>query len=161
MQPHSMAAVGLANLVWNHGLYCDYARFLIKFKNRGDKLYYYDVKDIDYSKGRFSASIGRSGGGQPCIITAKIDHNEKVEMTHGTQHVAGLVEKFKLEKDRIKDGEHKNSRKYDRFSGKINRKTHMIELNCDVKVPDRNAFISIPYDLTVDSYRLKNTFPNL
>lgn len=154
-----MAALGLANLVWNHGIYVDYARFLIKFKNRGDKLYYYDLKNIEYSRGKFSASVIRSGGGQDCIITAEIDHNQKIEMTHGNQHVSGLAEKYKLEHNRIKDGEHKNSRKYKNFAGKINRESHMIELDCDIKIPDRNAFISVPYVLTLDSMRLKNTFP--
>ena len=150
-----MAALGLANLVWNHGIYVSSARFLIKFKNRGDKLYYYDLKNIEYSRGKFSASVIRSGGGQDCIITAEIDHNQKIEMTHGIQHVAGLVEKYKLEKDRIKDGEHRNSRKYKNFAGKINRESHTIELECDIHVTERNTFVTVPYVLTVDSLRIK------
>lgn len=152
-----MCCLALANLVWNEGLYVDSARFLVRFQTqRGDKLYYYDLRDIDYSTGKFTVAIKRSGGGQPCIMTAKIDHHEKVEMTHATQHVAGLVEQFKLRKEYIEDGEHKNSKKYGRFWGAIKRASKLIDLNCQVKSHDGRGFVTLPYTLTVDSYRLKN-----
>lgn len=158
MQPHSMAALGLANQVWNEGIYLASLRMQIRYKSpNGEHLYYYDLKSIEYSRGQFSASIGRSGGGQACVITAKIDHHERVEMTHQTQHVAGLIEKYKLTKERIENGEHHNSKKYGRFWGKI-KTGGRIELDCEVRTSKGN-FVTLPYVLAIDSMILKNTFP--
>lgn len=153
-----MCALGLANQVWNEGIYLASMRIQIRYKTLdGDHLYYYDLKDIDYSRGQFSAAIGRSGGGQPCLMTAKIDHSERVEMTHGTQHIAGLMEKYKLTKERIQDGVHHNSMRYGRFWGKI-KTGGKIELDCEVK-NSRGNFVTLPYILTIDSMTVKHTFP--
>lgn len=158
MQPHSMCALALANLVWNQG-YGDsiaFSRILVEYQTpKGTyKKNYYDLNQIKVDGDKFSVAIKRSGGGLACTMDVKKNSSDEVEMTHRTQHIAGLMERFTLDKKRIRKGDHRNSRKYNTFAGDITQDTN-IELVCDVLSLQQKKFIKIPYTLSIDSLQLK------
>ncbi len=123
---------------------------------------YYDLKEIDYNPKQLSVSIVRSGGGLSCRVTSKLETSERVEMTHGTQHVAGLTEIFTLRKKEIIGGYHKNSKRYRTFrstgvkTDSIGEETK-IELECEVESAKGNDFYKVDYELTLESRQEKKT----
>jgi hypothetical protein len=117
---------------------------------------YYDLKEIDYGQKRVSVSINRSGGGLACTVTAKLETDERVEMTHGTQHVAGLTEIFTIRKKEVLGGFHRNSMKYRNFWGKVEADTR-VSLTCEVKNANNNEFYRVDYELSLESKAEKKT----
>lgn len=131
----------------------------VSYTNRqGDtKNNYYDLKEIKISgENRFSVSIQRSGGGLACVmdVTRNSKSSNHVEMTHGTIHIAGLKEVYKLRKDEIVDGEHRNSIKYKRFHGRI-KYEEQLELTCEILTIAKKQWTTSTYNLSVDSKRFK------
>lgn len=156
MQPHSMCALALSYYTWINERQYSFCRMRVKYRNnKGERVMYYDLKEIEYKGKQLSTSIVRSGGGLACRVTAKLESSERVEMTHGTQHVAGLTEIFTLRKKEIIGGYHKNSMKYRNFSGTVKLDSigeeTKIELRCDIKSENSNEFYKVEYELTLES----------
>lgn len=161
MQPHSMCAVALSYYTWINETKYSFCRMRVKYKShKGERLMYYDLKDIQYRGNQVSTSIVRSGGGLSCTITSKLESSERVEMTHGTQHIAGLTEIFTLRKKEIIGGHHRNSLKYRNFSGYIKKDSlgdeTKLELTCEVQSASGKDFYKVDYELSLESKDIKS-----
>lgn len=74
--------------------------------------------------------------------------SEKLEVTHGVQHRAGLAEIYKLDRSSIQ-GEHRNSEKYGSFSGSGSHEG-FFKLRCKVRRvsevnPKDDKYVDIDY----------------
>ncbi|NCN24162.1 MAG: hypothetical protein COU65_02895 [Candidatus Pacebacteria bacterium CG10_big_fil_rev_8_21_14_0_10_42_12] len=159
MQPHSMCAVALAAYMWNRTspVFVSNARAKVIFTRHdgAPRSLYYDLNvESRQDDTKFVVKVIRSVGGIACSITVWRNSSEegtRVHMTHAQQHISGLMETYKLYKDKIDNGNHRNSMKYKTFSGKVlqdDRKK--LELYSDVKMP-RGGFRKIRYDLVFES----------
>lgn len=148
MQPHSMCALALANLCWNYNkniellksreMQVEYTRADGRFRSL-----YYKMTDIRFQteQKEFSVNILRSNGGYACNMSVKINSNKQCEMSHGNQHVAGYKEEFELWLKEIKNGKHRNSKRYGTFSGII-FDADKIVLNCELKRDGKESVMS-------------------
>lgn len=163
MQPHSMCALALSYYHWINEKKYSSCTMRVKYNSyKGEKVLYYDLKEIDYSPKQLSVAIVRSGGGLACRVTSKLVTSERVEMTHGTQHVAGLTEIFTIRKKEIIGGYHKNSKRYRTFRSIEIKKDSIgeetkIELECEVESARGNDFYKIRYELSMESRKEKST----
>lgn len=152
-----MAMLALSYYTWIQGMNLRSCRLRVSYRNfHGSKNNYYDLREIDHSGKTLSASIVRSGGGLACTMTARLDSSDRVEMTHGTQHVAGLTEIFTLRKDEIVGGHHRNSLMYRSFAGRVKADGTKIELVCEIKDKSGREFLKFPYELSIDSKQLSS-----
>jgi len=151
-----MCAVAVANLIWNQGKSnLEFCRFRVEYQTpKGTYRHnFYDCTIQIEDRKRMSVTIKRSGGGLACTIDLKEDSQNWVEMTHQTQHVAGLLERYRLEKKEIRDGQHRHSEKYRDFRGQIKHED-TLELVCEVKHPQTKRYVLITYVVTIDSIRI-------
>lgn len=159
MQPHSMCALAMANILWNtpedmSGV--SGARMDVSYKDKYDKyrLNKYELSNVRISPDNreFTVLILRAGGGISCSITVRRKTTEQgtgVEMRHSENHISGLREEFTLYKNKIGGGMHYNSMKYRCFAGEGNHPDRKaMNLSCEIKKDD-GKFFTAKYELTV------------
>lgn len=159
MQPHSMAALGLAGFVWNNPYkeIKSSARAEVEYRKRADELKtnYYDLSGITLSSDNrtLTVTIGRVIKGAPCTITIRRDTDDvpcKVTMTHSPQHVADLREEFRLTRSQIQDGRHYNSYIYREYNGKFTvDDCSRSDLSCEMKNRE-DRYVWVNYKTKVD-----------
>jgi hypothetical protein len=153
-----MCALALANFVWNNSkdvTQIGGCQMNVEYETseRRVKVMKYELSGFQLSSDQreFKVSITRGGGGLACRMTvrrASLEEGADIEMTHGTQHVAGLMEKYKLFRKQIKSGNHRNSTKYKGFSGTSDFPDR-VTLQCEVKAGKH--FVTVPYKLEITS----------
>lgn len=113
----------------------------------------YTVDAVHFTHTGFECNLMRSHGGIDCTISGRrmsTLEGSQVFMTHSQQHVADLMEEFRLYKEYITDGKHHRSKKYGRFDGRVAHPDgERLELNCEVKRAD-GSFVYVPYELEID-----------
>lgn len=128
MQPHSMCGVALANYMWNAaeptGLLSAVMRIEYKLRDRSRALLY-ELTNIRENKDHteIKAYVMRGGGGIACQLTLSrnsAQEGTEVNITHSQNHLSGLKESFKLYKNQVTQGRHRNSEKYKDFKGENN-----------------------------------------
>lgn len=161
MQPHSMCAVALANFMWNRysptGLKSAIMNVEYYSTSGKYKLNKYDLNYIEESSDRktLKVYVMRSGGGIACQITLTrptVEEGAEITMQHSQIHISGLREIYKLYKNKIVQGRHRNSERYRNFAGQSyhpDRKT--FRLYSEIKNKETGYFVPIQYDLTMVS----------
>ena len=160
MQPHSMCALAAANLVWNthedmSGL--SMVKMDVSYRNKDAeyKLNKYELSNFNFKSEReFEVMIIRAGGGIACTMTVRRKSTEPgsgVVMTHSQNHISGLREEFSLYKNKVKSGQHYNSKMYKCFEGEGSHpERKALKLRCEIK-RKTGHFMPSNYELTVTS----------
>lgn len=157
MQPHSMCALAMANIIWNSYDESEVssAKMDVSYRNKYNeyKTNKYELSNIRIISDReFTVLILRGGGGISCTMTVrrkKLEEGTDVEMTHSQNHVSGLREVFRLSKNKIGSGLHYNSMKYRCFAGEGSHpERKALNLVCEIKKDD-GKFFTAKYELTV------------
>lgn len=160
-----MCALALANFVWNR---LPSQQVIIKssseIKMRVDyysiesetyKTLYYKLYNYQENSHRdeFLVNVVRQSGGINCQMRVRrnsLQEGAIIKMTHGQQHVAGLMEEFSLYQKSISGGRHHNSQRYTEFSGNIDYKDRLT-LTCGLRVPGTQHVIHKRYDLEIEN----------
>lgn len=164
MQPHSLSALAVGQQVFgeNYGEKIpDSAEVQIDWRTPEGKtrsIFHY-ISAIEISKQDRHGYITelrvsvRTTDGTPCTLTIRrltdgpFKQGEKVVATHSVQHVAGLEERYEIDRRSIR-GEHYNSRKYGRFLCTSANESSFV-LNCQVRSGSNGNFVNIPYTVKI------------